>query len=413
MQLNTFSRLLLKLLFLYVLFTPAVYALNVVLTVTPTEGPPPLSVQFSAQQTVVSPGEAIYGYQWQVNGPENFVLGGFPSHIITLNKIGQYTVTLTVEETTRGGLGFQSGERISASASQVITVYPSDSSVPIPTTTPTTTTPTPTPNATFTYSPTAPTLNENVILRVNNPSSEVAYTWDVSPPLPGQSLSGIEVTVRFPNAIFYDVTLKANNVPQHSNKAIKVESSDSSSSGGISDFLGKTEGTDSIPPTTTTELDNFELLGEFENVPTSFHGILLNVDKDSSLPNGASFGSSEVVDVEIAFKVAAEHLGKQADLSVAVEYFSPDAEQGQWYLKTRSTVFPFIMWDLATIPPPISVEESVNLSEIQKITVFSGHFKNATGKYNIYFAYSLLDGSGIMVHNFPAMPLSFEVTNPD
>jgi hypothetical protein len=262
MQLNTFSRLLLKLLFLYVLFVPAVYALNVVLTVTPTEGASPLSVQVSAQQTIASPGEAIFGYKWQVNGPENIVLAGFLSHIITLNKVGQYTITLTVEETTRGGLGFSPGERRSQTVSKMITVrYPSVP-IPSPTTTPITqpTTPinpTPTPNATFTYSPRNPIVNQNVTLRVNNPSPGVAYTWDVSPPLQGQSLSGIEVTVRFPNAIFYDVTLKVNGLARVINTS-NVKSSQQPASNGdngssLIDKTSKPTDEGSTPSTTTPD----------------------------------------------------------------------------------------------------------------------------------------------------------------
>jgi hypothetical protein len=264
MKLNTLSRLQWSgLLILYTLFTPTVFAHNVVLIVTPTEGASPLSVRLSAKQTVVSPGEAVYGYKWQVSGPENFVLGSVPGHIITLNKVGQYTVTLTVEETTKCGLGFSPEERISASVSQIITVVSPGSSLP-------------------------------------TPSQPISYEHsEHSTPT---QCSESETT------------------PTESSE----NSSDTSSDSGISDLFGKTEGTDSTPPTTTTELDNFELLGEFENVPTSFYGILLNVDKDSSLPNGSSFGSSEVADVEIAFKVAAEHVGKQADLSVAIEYFPPD-----------------------------------------------------------------------------------------
>jgi hypothetical protein len=113
------------LLLLCALFTPPVYALNVVLTVAPSEGPPPLSVRLSAKQTVASPGESIYRYKWQVSGPKNFVLGSVPGHVIILNEVGQYTITLTIEETTKGGLEFfEPEERNSGSANQVITVTP-------------------------------------------------------------------------------------------------------------------------------------------------------------------------------------------------------------------------------------------------------------------------------------------------
>ncbi|MDM8557705.1 hypothetical protein [Candidatus Parabeggiatoa sp. HSG14] len=287
MQLNTFFRLLLKLLFLYALFTPTVYALQVGLTVTPIEGASPLSVVLSARNTVVSPNEFIVGYKWKISGPENIVLGAFSKHNVTFYEPGIYTITLTIEETTNGGLGTKPEERNSATKSQVVTVYPPES-----------------------------------------------------------------------------------------------------------------------------ELSNFSLLGNFSGILTSFYGIILNVNDGLFLSNESSFKNDVMVNVEVAFEVAPEHVGKQADLSVAVVYLPPDAKE-QWYLKTGNTAFPFITWDLTPLPPPISVEKSINLSETQKIRVFSGHFENLTGKYKIYFAYSLLDGSGTMVHNFPNMPFIFDVTASD
>ncbi|MDM8557704.1 PKD domain-containing protein [Candidatus Parabeggiatoa sp. HSG14] len=292
-----FHQLWIVSLLLYTICNSFAHALNVVLTVTPSEGVSPLSVVFSARNTVVSAGEFIVGYKWQVTGPEKIVLGAFSKHTVVFKKTGVYTITLTIEETTRGGLGTSGGERRSASVSRKVTVrLPNSNVIPVQPSiqqpslpqlplTPQTN-PTPTSNATFTYSPITPIINQNATLRVDNPLSGVVYTWDISPPLQGQTnLSGQEITVRFPDPIFYDVTLKANSLTQ-AIKTIQVKSSQpvntvqpTDSSNGISDLLGIPNGQQSTTPSmgqpTTTQQPEIEILQD-DDTPIGDSPVFVN-----------------------------------------------------------------------------------------------------------------------------------------
>jgi len=159
-----------------------------------------------------------------------------------------------------------------------------------------------------------------------------------------------------------------------------------------------------------------ELIGGGQTEPTSIYPLLGEaggatfyggVDKGGILPNGSSFVSIAAVNVTVDLKVAPEHVGQQGDILVVVEYFPVGSELGEFYFKTESTAFPFVRWDLVSAMTPI--QSSVTLSDIHNIQVFSGHFQNLPGKYNIYFGYSLQNGA-IFVHNFPGFPLTFNVT---
>jgi PKD repeat protein len=132
----------------------------------------------------------------------------------------------------------------------------------------------------------------------------------------------------------------------------------------------------------------------------SFYGGVL--DNALFLPNESSFPSSTSVGVKTIIEVAPEHIGMKADILVGVQHLP----KGQWYLKTESTAFPFIASDLKQ--PFIAAESSIELESTQGINVFTGHFKNMQGSYNVYFGYLLLD-SGILVYN-EGTPLNFEVT---
>lgn len=363
--LNTFFRLRCISLFLYVMCIHSVSAFQSVdFSISPSSGSAaPLFVTISTRNLVVPlPGFVISGYKWQVSGPETKNLAGVAEQVVQLNRTGTYAITLTVTE-----FGLEEDGPKDVNGKQVIETFQ--------------TTRTGCATKTVTVgNPTTPTTNacEETEKRISLGTQEVATPEPV---------------------VVEPVVIEPEPQPQENN------TDNGSGSSGLDDFFQGTQTptTDQTPePEAEIVVSSFPLLGNLGNA--SFYG---GVDNGGLQSNGSSFGSTAVVNIEVDLKVAPEHIGQQGDILVAIEYFAVGSELGQFYFKTESTAFPFIGWDLISAMTP--AQSSVTLGDIHNIKVFSGHFQNLAGTYNVYFGYSLQNGA-IFVHNYPDIPLTFNVT---
>lgn len=348
-----------------VLCIQPVYAFQSVdFSVNPSSGStPPLFVTISTRNLVVpESGFVISGYQWQVSGPETKNLAGIAEQVLQLSRTGTYAITLTITE-----LGIEEDSPKQVNGKSVIETF---QTTRIGCATKTVTIGNPTP-------PTSNICQES--------ESRV-------------SLGSREVIESETETVIEPVVINEEPQPSENN------TDDSSGSSGLDDFFQGSQPSTTVEETTEPEpvISFFPLLGEMNGAV--FYG---GVNNGEILPNDSSFGSTSLVNVEVDLNVVAEHVGQQADLLVAIEYFPVGAEFGEFYFKTESTAFPFVRWDLASAMTP--TQSSVILGDIHNIKVFTGHFQNLPGKYNLYFGYSLPE-AGIFVHNYPGMPLTFNVT---
>jgi hypothetical protein len=353
------------------IFTHSVSALTVDFSITPSNsGPAPLFVTLSVNNnSSLSPGFSISGYQWQVTGPETIQVPGRTGVVVELKRVGEYTIKLTMTE-----YALQKEEPKVVNGQTVIETF-------------------------------QVTRTDCATKRV------VVYSQGSVPPSPtpvtDKGCQTSETRVSVGQEVVVVDTGDTGDNGDTGDTGDTGDIGDTGDTGNDNSAIGQLIGgggqnNPTIEQPSEQPVSNFPLLGEA--LGAKFYG---EVNNGGSLPNGSSFGSTEEVNVTVDLKVAPEHVGQQGDILVAVEYFLQGSQLGEFYFKTESTAFPFVRWNLETAMTP--AQSSVILSDIHNIPVFSGHFQNLPGKYNIYCGYSLQNGA-VFVHNYPTIPLTFTVT---
>jgi len=357
------------LLLLYFVLTPTAYAIKAGFTAYPSSGLVPLTVIVDARPSEPSLGATITDYKWNSGGGQ-FML---PINIqqITYTKAGTYTITLTVTDSL--------GE--TDTTIQTITALPKDNGGTDPgTPTPSTTLPV----ANFTISPSsgiAPltvTLNATSSRTTASGASITDYQWQITPPI-STTPSSPYSSVTFSQAGSYNITLT------------------------VRDNLGKTASISrpiTVSPAAVVTPSPTSPLLTISQGALFYGGVLVD---GSFLPNNSLISSSQNVAIKSSIMVASTHINKPADILVAVNY--PSGSE-QWFLKTGNTGNNFEPWGGPDSPLSWALVQSLVLTEIVNIDIFSGQFEELPGQFDIYIIYHVVDGP--FVYN-EGTPLQFEV----